>query len=434
MAATTKLIVYNDVLRELGSHPLTSTSDVNGGTRLQELNGAFDHAVEYMLSRVDWNFARRRATLTGVADTSVSPYTYRYARPSDFLRKLWIKTAADDEFQIEHAEVGAVVYGFATSALIEYMSDTAANYDPANWPPQFTRCVVLYLALLTGPKLGRTGDDDAKAWYQKLDIATADAERIEALYTPSVSIATERAPVMRRAMEFIGQQLAGSVAVHAHTDQLRWHMNRSWANAVKYVLSQAAWNFASKRVLFENGEDAETSIPSDTVSGITEGYSFGTATETEAVPLAGFTYGYSLPADFLHKIWIKADVNADYETSHQQLGAYIFTNVDPAVMEYVAYDTFTQDPDNWPVLFLEAVAAYLALIVTPEVMIEETGKGKSRVNVSQLRDKLETNYMRKLSDAKIKDAIQQEPKTIPLGRFARARFGSIGTTSIRRYN
>lgn len=433
MAATTKLIVYNDVLRELGSHPLSSTSDVNGGTRLQELNGAFDHAVEYMLARVDWNFARRRATLTGVADTAVSPYTYRYARPSDYLRKLWIKSAADDDFQVEHAEVGAVFYGFATSALIEYMSDHADNYEPANWPPQFTRCVVLYLALLVGPKLARTGDDDAKAWYGKLDIALADAERIEALYTPSVSISTDRLPVMRRAIEFLGQQLAGSAAVHAQTDQLRWHMNRSWANAVKYVLSQAAWNFASKRAVYSNGADADSVVPTDSVAGIIEGYSSGTAS-TDDQAISGFSYGYELPTDFLHKIWIKSDVNSDYEVTHQIMGGYILTDADPAVMEYIAYDSYSQDPDNWPVLFMETVAAYLALIVTPEVVIEDAGKGKSRVNVSQIRDKLEANYMRKLSDAKIKDAIQQEPKTIPLGRFARARFGSIGTTSIRRYN
>lgn len=433
MASTTKLIVYNDTLRELGSHPLSSTSDVNGGTRLQELNGAFDHAVEYMLARVDWNFARRRATLTGVADTSLSPYTYRYARPSDYLRKLWIKSAADDDFQVEHAEVGAVFYGFATTALIEYMSDHADNYEPANWPPQFTRCVVLYLAMLVGPKLGRTGDDDAKAWYQKLDIALADAERIEALYTPSVSISTDRLPVMRRAIEFLGQQLVGSPAIHAQTDQLRWHMNRSWVNAVKYVLSQAAWNFATKRAVFDNGDDADSVVPTDSVAGIIEGYSVGTATSDD-ISIAGFAYGYPLPDNFLHKIWIKADVHSDYETSHQIMKDYIFTDTDTAIMEYVAYDDWIADPDNWPVLFMETVAAYLALIVTPEVVIEETGKGKSRVNVSQLRDKLEATYMRKLSDAKIKDAIQQEPKTIPLGRFARARFGSIGTTSIRRYN
>jgi hypothetical protein len=64
MVATTKLIVFNDVLRELGGHPLANLTNAN--TRLSELTGAFDHAIEFMLAKMDWGFARRRATLTGV--------------------------------------------------------------------------------------------------------------------------------------------------------------------------------------------------------------------------------------------------------------------------------------------------------------------------------------------------------------------------------
>ena len=431
MAATTKLIVYNDTLRELGSHPLANTSSAN--TRLQELDGAFNHAVEYILSRVDWNFAKRRATLTGVADTSFTPYTYRYARPSDYLRKVWIKTAANDEFQIDHAETGAVFYGFLSSAVIEYMSDHADNYEPANWPPQFTRCIVLYLAMLVGPKLGRTGDDDAKAWYQKLDMALADAERIEAVYTVNSQVATERHPVIRRAIEMLGQQIAGTTLINSRVDELRWAMNKAWAHSVRYVLEQGAWNFAAKRAVFSSGESGDTNIPSDSVVGIIEGYSVAPASTDDPLDVSGFSYSYALPTDFRHKIWIKGDVAHDFECRHQRLGGYMFTNNDPCVMEYVAEDSYTTDPDNWPATFMEVVASFLALTVAPELVVDEGGKG-GRIKAPQIRDKLEALYSRKLSDAKTKDAIQQEPKTIPLGRFARSRFGSIGTTSVRRYN
>lgn len=431
MAATTKLIVYNDTLRELGSHPLANTTTAN--TRLQELDGAFNHAVEYVLSRVDWNFARRRATLTGVADTSFSPYTYRYARPSDYLRKVWIKTAANDEFQIDHAETGAVFYGFLSSAVIEYMSDHADNYEPANWPAQFTRCIVLYLAMLVGPKLGRTGDDDAKAWYQKLDMALADAERIEAVYTVNSQVATERHPVIRRAIEMLGQQIAGTTLINSRVDELRWAMNKAWAHSVRYCLEQGAWNFAAKRAVFRSGEAGDTNIPTESVIGIIEGYSVSPAEPDDPLDVSGFTYSYILPTDFRHKIWIKGDVAHDFECRHQRLGGYMFTNNDPCIMEYVAEDSYTTDPDNWPATFMEVVASYLALTVAPELVVDESGKG-GRIKAPQIRDKLEALYSRKLSDAKTKDAIQQEPKTIPLGRFARARFGSIGTTSVRRYN
>lgn len=431
MAATTKLIVYNDTLRELGSHPLANTTTAN--TRLQELDGAFNHAVEYVLSRVDWNFARRRATLTGVADTSFSPYTYRYARPSDYLRKVWIKTAANDEFQVDHAETGAVFYGFLTTAIMEYMSDHADNYEPANWPPQFTRCIVLYLAMLVGPKLGRTGDDDAKGWYQKLDMAMADAERIEAVYTVNSQVATERHPVIRRAIEMLGQQIAGTTLINSRVDELRWAMNKAWAHSVRYCLEQGAWNFAAKRAVFRSGEAGDTNIPTESVIGIIEGYSVSPAEPDDPLDVSGFTYSYILPTDFRHKIWIKGDVAHDFECRHQRLGGYMFTNNDPCIMEYVAEDSYTTDPDNWPATFMEVVASYLALTVAPELVVDESGKG-GRIKAPQIRDKLEALYSRKLSDAKTKDAIQQEPKTIPLGRFARARFGSIGTTSVRRYN
>lgn len=432
MAATTKLIVYNDTLRELGSHPLANTSSTN--TRLQELDGAFNHAVEYILSRVDWNFARRRATLTGSADTSFSPYTYRYARPSDYLRKVWIKTAADDEFQIDHAETAAVTYGFLSTALLEYMSDHADNYEPANWPPQFTRCIVLYLAMLVGPKLGRTGDDDAKSWYQKLDVALSEAQRVEAVYTVNGQISTTRIPVIRRAVELLGQQITGMTTLNSRIDELRWSMNKAWTHSVRYCLEQGAWNFAAKRAVLDDAATGDANIPSQSVSGVIEGYSVGpAASTTDTISISGFDYSYPLPTDFLHKIWIKSNVAHDFECRHQRLGGYMFTNDDPCVMEYVAEDSYTTDPDNWPATFMEVVASYLALTVAPELVVDEGGKG-GRIKAPQIREKLEALYSRKLSDAKTKDAIQQEPKTIPLGRFARSRFGSIGTTSVRRYN
>ena len=350
MAATTKLIVYNDTLREIGGSPLADIVTTN--TKLTELNGAFNHAVEYLLSKVDWNFAKRRASLTGVSDTSFTPYTYRYARPSDYLRKVWIKTAADDEFQIPHTESGAVIYGFESAAKMEYISDHADNYDPANWPPQFTRCMVLYLALLVGPKLARTGDNEAKSWNDKLSAALSEAETQEAVFAINAQIATERNTTMRRAIEILGQQLAGSVNINNRIDQLRWSMNKAWTHTVRYVLSEGAWNFATKRAVFQNGEAGDANVPADSIEGITEGYSVGPADEDDPIEISGFDYSFPLPSDFLHKIWIKGDVSHDRECDHQMMGGYIFLNTDPAVMEYIAESSYTIDPDNSSMLLL----------------------------------------------------------------------------------
>lgn len=199
MVTTSRLTVFNDALREIGGHPLVD--DVTANTSQQALSGAFDHAVQYVLAQMDWNFARRRATLTGVVDTSYPPFTYRYARPTDYLRKCWIKAAPSDEFPIDHAESGILIYGFSSTAIIEFISDTADNYNPARWPPHFSRALSLYLALLVSPKIGRTGDDDvAKTLWEKLNAALSAAAGQEAVFVTNKQITPERVPVIRRAL------------------------------------------------------------------------------------------------------------------------------------------------------------------------------------------------------------------------------------------
>ena len=432
MAATTLLIVYNEALRELAANPLANTSTAN--VSLQTLDGAFDHAVEYVLAQRDWNFARRRATLTGTSDTSFQPFTYRYTRPSDYLRKCWVKTAASDDYQIDHAEVGAVIYGFLDTALIEYMSDHADNYDPANWPPHFTRVLSLYLAILVGPKVARTGAEEAAQLRGKMQAALSEAEVFEDVFLTNELIPAARQPVLRRALEFLGQELAGAVSIYSHADKLRWQMNRAWDHCCRYVLEQAAWNFATRRVTLTGGTEA---VPGDVVSDVVDAYTLGPATEpadSDLPDMAGFEYGFQLPSDFLHKIWVRADANRDFECEYQFMSDGIYTNVVPVVLEYIGWDADSQDPTNWPATFLDTVAAQLALTVAPVLALEMGSKGRAKVTALDLRKGLEVNYMRKLPDAKTKDAIQQEPKTLPLGRFARSRYGSIGTTSIRRYN
>jgi hypothetical protein len=431
MAATTKLTVYNGALREIGAAPLADLVATN--TKLYELNQAYDHAVEHVLAMEDWGFARRRATLTGVSDSAFPPYTFRFTKPADYLRKCWIKTSAADEYQVDHAEIAAVFYAQVSSGLLEYVSDHADNYDPANWPPHFTRVLELTLASRVAEKLARAGAGDVGMLDGKLQSALAEAKDKESLFLVNGQIPIARQPVMRRALEFIGQQMAGSVALHAQADMLRWHMNRSWDHAVKYVLEQGAWNFATRRAILTGGTE---DVPGDTLPSIVEGYVLPPATATTPANLpdaSGYSYGYPLPSDFLHKIWCKADANHDLECDHQFIGTAIFTRQEPVVLEYVALDADSTNPATWSAVFLEAVAAYLALLVVPELRLEE-GRKSLKFGVNELRGRIEQVFMGKLQDAKLRDAIQQQAARVPLGRFMRARFGSVGTTSIRRYN
>lgn len=433
MAATTKLIVYNAALREIASQPLANLTTAN--TRLQELDGAWDHAVEHVLAMQVWSFARRRASLTGVADTSYTPYTYRFTKPSDFLRRAWFKADANDAKQIDHVEVAAAIYAMKPAGLLEYVSDEAVNYDPANWPPHFTRVMTLYLASLVAPKLARAGAENLGRLDGQMSRAMADAERLEALFATNVELDTAREPVFRRALEFLGQTLSGSLSIHNHADMLRWHMNGSWDHAVKYILELGAWNHATRRAILSGGG---TAVPGSTYATIIEGYSLAPAEEeaadTNAPAISEWDYGFQLPDDFLHKIWIKRDANAQFEMPHQFMNGNVYTRDEYVVMEYVANDTDAVDPARWTANFSEAVAAYLALLVSPEIIAQTSEKGEVKISANDLREKLEAVWVRKLADAKLRDAIQQYPLRPPPGRFVRARHGSIGTSHIRRYN
>lgn len=429
MATTTKLIVYNEVLRELAAAPIADL--VTTSPALRALDGAFDHAVEYVLGKQDWNFARRRASLATTADTTFPPYTVRYTKPTDYLRKVWIKRAGDDEFQTEHAEIAASIYGHVNSPVMEYISDTSSNYDPANWPPHFTRICVIYLALLTGPRLARAGADELKLLYDKLSMAESAAVSAEAVFTAGTVTPTNKVPTLRRAIEIMGQELGGSLAQQTHIDKLRWHMLKGWDHSLKYVLEQGAWNFATRRATLTGGTEL---APGD-VYGMGEGYVYGPATETDPTNLpdiSGWDYGYTLPDDFLHKIWCKADANNTYETPHQFMRAAIYCNVEPVVLEYVAWDSHSVDPDSWPATFLDAVAAHLAMTVAPAFVVEQGNKGAA-IRADGVRERLEKVFARKLSDARNRDAIQQYPAEIAPGNFVRARLGG-GTTSLRRLN
>lgn len=422
MASTTKLIVYNDALRELAAAPIADL--VTANKSLQTLNTAYDQAVEYVLAKQDWNFARRRATLATTADVTFPPYTVHYTKPTDYLRKVWIKRAGDDEFQTEHAEIASTIYGHVNSPVMEYITDASSVYDPANWPPHFTRICVLYLALLVGPAIARAGGDEIKALYDKLSQAEAVATQAEAVFTPGTVIPEDRVPTMRRAIEMMGQSLGGSLAVYSHVDKLRWHMQKSWDHSVKFVLEQGAWNFATRRATLTDGTEL---VPGDVYS-IVEGYSVAPAVDTDPDDLpdmAGFDYGYPLPDGFLHKIWLKFDANDVDECPHQFMRSAVYSNYEPIVLEYIAEDSHSTDPDNWPATFLDAVAAHLAMTIATEYVVETGGKGAS-VRADQVRPRLEENFLRKLSDAKNKDAIQQYPKSLPMGTYARARMGASG--------
>lgn len=421
MAATTKLIVYNEALRELGAAPLADLVTTNKSKLT--LDTAFEQAVEYVLSKEDWNFARRVALLPTVANTGFPPYTVSYTKPADYLRKVSLKRSADDEFQTEHAEIASVMYGHVNNPILLYISDTSANYDPANWPPHFTRIMVVYLALLCAEPLARAGDDVLKGLWKKLEEAEATAKTMEVVFTAGTVTPVAREPVFRRAIEMMGQVLAGGQMVQSQVDRLKWHMNKAWAHSVRSVIEMGAWNFATRRATLTGGAEP---VPGGTYDGLEEGYTLPPAeaeAATDLPDMAGYDYGYILPNGFAHKIWLKPNATQREECAHQIMKGRIYCNYQPVVLEYVAEDDDSVDPANWSAVFIDVVAAHLAHAVASAYVVEAGGRGGS-VKADQLRPRLWENFQEKLSTARNKDAIQQYPQALPSGSFVRARMGS----------
>jgi hypothetical protein len=265
-----------------------------------------------------------------------------------------------------------------------------------------------------------------KQALQQQFTAQLEAARIaEASQHQTKSIPAARRPVMRRAMEIMGQQLSGFTVTNDTTSRIQWQMNLSWAHSVRSVLAQGAWNFATKRALYEDGATGDENVPTDSLSGVGEGYSVepDSSTASTTTPISGYDVSFPLPSDFVHKIWLKSTPDNDAECVHQFMGDYVFLNYDSAIMEYVAENSYTTDPANWPPLFLDAVAAHLALSVAPEMALEVSGGRGGKVVATGLPARLDGAFQRMLSQAKNNDAIQQYPTQISPGRFVRARAG-----------
>jgi hypothetical protein len=165
-------------------------------------------------------------------------------------------------------------------------------------------------------------------------------------------------------------------------------------------------------------------MPGGEYASIVEGYSVdGDEDAAVALPrLSDFDYAFHLPDDYLHKVWAKASARDYEELDNQIIGLMLFASSDTVLLEYIGQDAELIEPAAWSAVFTEAVAAYLALMTAPELVIESDGKN-GRINAPQIRDRLMVNYERKLSDARMRDTVQQQVAMTPPGRFIRARMG-----------
>ena len=139
----TKLTLYNNALRRLGSRELASLSENREPRRvLDGIWGSANEIVLALLERGDWNFAIR--TVEGIYSSTVQPsfgFRYAFEKPVDFRRMSSI--SADEYFTIplvasEYVDEAGYFFSDLQQVFIRYVSDDGDyGLNSAGWTQAF---------------------------------------------------------------------------------------------------------------------------------------------------------------------------------------------------------------------------------------------------------------------------------------------------------
>jgi len=147
---TTALILYNLALEELGVARIAATSDSTKSAR--ELTAVYTQVLAECLQNGDWNFAMRTTQEDSDATPSVHNFTYKFTKPTDWVRTSMISLNNSFSVPLEDFEDEAGFwYGNTDPMYVKYVSDDATSYGGllASFPALYERYVASMLALRT---------------------------------------------------------------------------------------------------------------------------------------------------------------------------------------------------------------------------------------------------------------------------------------------
>lgn len=148
MTALTRTGIINLALREIGTDRIENYTD--SGVAEDVANDVWDQAVLITLSRHEWRFAMRSASLPRSSTTPTTRYEYAYTLPGDFVR---LGSLSDmetmepplDDFSITENGVETN----ATAVYCEYVYNAPSE---GAWSPWFVHVFVADLAsFMAGP-------------------------------------------------------------------------------------------------------------------------------------------------------------------------------------------------------------------------------------------------------------------------------------------
>ena len=172
-------------------------------------------------------------------------------------------------------------------------------------------------------------------------------------------------------------------------------LDKIWdENTRMHCLEQGDWNFATRSAELEYDPSLAT-------------------------PDFGFQYGFTKPTDWVRTIALASDENFNNPLTDKDYvdeSGLWWSHFTIMYIRYVSSDSnYGYDLSLWPQTFVRYVESYMAEMMAP------------RLSLSQDRiERLTKNSLRKLTDAKSKDARNEGVKFPPETSWVRARRGGGG--------
>lgn len=164
----TRLSVYNDALRLIGSQPIAALTD--NIPQVQALNESFTDVVLDALSLTPWNFAIKTVQIN--ADPAATPaigYQFAFQKPDDWIATIAaseypdIRDAYVYEFEDLFKDSAGLLHSDTDTLYLEYIStDFAEEAGIAAWSHLFARYISAALALDIVQRLNQSSTDRDK--------------------------------------------------------------------------------------------------------------------------------------------------------------------------------------------------------------------------------------------------------------------------------
>lgn len=418
----TVLSIYNASLRMLREGRLSATSDDIPARYL--LDDAITDVKEVVLEKGQWNFASRSTSVAGSASSNRG-FSYRFTKPTDFVRLIAISESSSYYPPAEKYDEDATYwYSNATTIYITYVSDDASyGGDLTKWPESYADVVAACLAVEIGPTLTKSEAiiKRCEAIYeQALQFALAkDAinRTVRVLSSSTESIYKEALRLVGKRLltnfddDFISRRIADvdgepatnqsqgrapqTPADEAYMEmKLRRLLDECYDEIVAYLLSEGLWNFGQRTVALEY--------------------------ETSIEPAFGYQYAFEIPTDLVRIVAVSQNGELFPPLNdYLEEGDYYHTNCSVLYLQYVSnHADYGLDTAKWTPSFKKALAAHLAVEIAPTARMP--------ANHTQAL-KVEANL--RLKNARTKDAMDQSIAQLPSGRLVRSRGGLSGSTS-----